>query len=190
MNDLNPVPHEPGVEFSEIVTATFARFMPASILGAFGIVLGRAVMTGSGIPEEVIQLPLLAALLTAGFGFGLLALRRFLRPDADVGGGLSVIAGVASPFTYGVVAFVISQFSVFSGPLLIAVALSALFLVGAVWQSSCSSPGWRRQQNRETLDHFKTESHHGSQRRSDRIHPRGPQSGPAPRRDPKRAESG
>ncbi len=131
MNDLNPVLYDPGVELSEIVTATFARFMPASILSAFSIFLVRAVVTGSGIPEEIIQLPLLAALLTAGFGVGLMVLRRFLRPDADVGGGLSVIAGVISPFTYGVVAFVLSQFSALRGPVLIAVALSALLLVGA-----------------------------------------------------------
>ena len=130
MNELSPAPHEPGIERSEIVTATFARFMPASILSAFSIVLGRAAMTGSGLPEEIIQLPLLAALLTAGFGVGLLVFGRFLRPDADVGGGLSAIAGVISPFTYGVVAFVVSQFSALRGPALIALALGALFLIG------------------------------------------------------------
>ena len=87
-------PYEPGIKNSEIVIATLARFLPASIVSTLGTIL---VTTGFSLPSEVVFLPLMAAPVFVGFGVGLGILRKYLYPDADVCGRRSVIAGILAP---------------------------------------------------------------------------------------------
>jgi hypothetical protein len=127
-------PYRLGIERSEIATAAFARFMPASILTALTLISASVLVSGSPIPEEVVFIPLMAAFLVAGFGVGLEVLRklRLLRRDVKVSGPRGVIAGIMSPFAYTLVVIVVSQFFTLRGPLLTAVALGALFVAGVV----------------------------------------------------------
>ena len=127
-------PYEPGIERSEIVQATLFRFMPASVLSAFAAIAGIAVLSDSTIPEEIIFLPLMAAPLGAGFGVGLEVLRRFLYPDANLNGRRSVIAGIMSPFAYGMIMLLAIQlfFDGRAGVVTAVVGVSALFLAGVV----------------------------------------------------------
>ena len=94
------IPHalayERGVTGDEVARATFARFYPASLVGA-AVLLPFFFW---GLPwesrawEMLFSFTLPAAL---GFYLGLMGLRRWLYPDADVRGRRSVVAGFVSP---------------------------------------------------------------------------------------------
>jgi hypothetical protein len=94
------VPYERGVSLGQIAKGTFGRFLPGSVIGMSIPALLLDFM-GPGGPMSFLDVMLLqmysAAPLIVGFGSGLLALGRWLYPDANVSGRKSFIAGLVSP---------------------------------------------------------------------------------------------
>lgn len=90
-----------GIPGREVVKGVFARFLPATSVPVAGLWI-MSFLRGSGetvvwsTPPWVIWGGLLG-LTTLGFGGGLVALRKWLFPDANVAGRRSVLAGVLAP---------------------------------------------------------------------------------------------
>ena len=92
------VPYRRGISLREIVKGMLARFLPGSLL----TILAAGAFFGVNISADVLRavggLFGVSAALTAGFGLGLLGLRRWLYPDAKPDGMRSFVAGLMSPF--------------------------------------------------------------------------------------------
>ena len=96
-SEVEVVPYERGLSIREVLRGALSRFFPASVLsmGAVGVAVG---MPGPGQWLGWLMGVLgFAGALTGGFGLGLVALKRWLYPDADVTGRRSVVAGLLSP---------------------------------------------------------------------------------------------
>ena len=96
-SEVEVVPYERGLSIQEVLRGALSRFFPASALsmGAVGAAVG---MPGPGQWLGWLGGVLgFAGALTVGFGLGLVALKRWLYPDADVAGRRSVVAGLLSP---------------------------------------------------------------------------------------------
>ncbi len=91
------LPGKRGLTVKETLGATLRRFLPCSLLsvGALSLLTGA----GGGY-EPLIFVLLFSGFLTLGFGLGLEGLRRWLYPQADVGGRRSVLAGLLSPLAF------------------------------------------------------------------------------------------
>jgi hypothetical protein len=103
-SDAALVPYRRGVSLREVVKGALARFLPGSLLtmvagpSLLGVGIFSGLFTGIGGVIGV------AGALTIGFGAGLLGLRRWLYPDARLGGSRSFIAGLLSPLALFIVA--------------------------------------------------------------------------------------
>ncbi len=121
-----------GIPGRLVVQGALKRFLPASagVLGAIGAVavLFFPLAPGMGITLAQILSTALAvgievAGLTLGFGFALGFLKRWLYPEAKVGGRRSVVAGLCSPlyllvasiFAEGASLLEIGGFSILTG---------------------------------------------------------------------------
>jgi hypothetical protein len=97
------IPGVRGVPLRFAAKGTLARFLPASlaVMGAFTI---PAIIEDPGRLLIVLGIMGLEALgLSAGFGAGLLSLRRWLFPSAKIEGRRSSFAGLMSPLALGIV---------------------------------------------------------------------------------------
>ena len=98
------VPYRRGVSLREVAKGALARFLPGSLL----TVIGATTLFGIGISSDLVAAVGgvwgLAAVLTAGFGLGLLELGRWLYPDAKLDSSRSFVAGLVSPLTVFIVA--------------------------------------------------------------------------------------
>ena len=92
------VPYRRGVSLQEIGKGMLTKFLPGSLL----TILGAGAFFGVNISADVLTavggLFGVSAALTAGFGLGLLGLKRWLYPDANLNGMRSFVAGLMSPF--------------------------------------------------------------------------------------------
>ena len=94
-SEVEVVPYERGLSIREVLRGTLSRFLPASVL-SMGAVGAAAGMAGPGL-DWLVGVLGFAGALTGGFGLGMVALKRWLYPDADVAGRRSVVAGLLSP---------------------------------------------------------------------------------------------
>ena len=85
-SEVEVVPYERGLSIKEVLRGALSRFLPASVL-SMGAVGAAVVMPGPGQWLGWLVAVLgFAGALTGGFGLGLVALKRWLYPDADVAG--------------------------------------------------------------------------------------------------------
>jgi len=89
--------YERGTSLREVAKGVFTRFLPSSVLSLFGVVLGTATIGSGQLGPLVWILAKWTGLVGLGFGLGLLGLRRWLYPEAKVGGLRSVLAGLLAP---------------------------------------------------------------------------------------------
>ena len=92
------VPYRRGISLREIGKGMLARFLPGSLLTIVGVGAFFGVNISADALTAVGGLLGVSAALTAGFGLGLLGLRRWLYPDAKPDGMRSFVAGLMSPF--------------------------------------------------------------------------------------------
>ena len=78
----------------EVARGLLTRFLPASVASLFGVV---AVGSAGHLGPVVGILGSLTGFVGLGFAVGVLALRRWLYPDAKVAGLRSVLAGLPAP---------------------------------------------------------------------------------------------
>lgn len=98
MNDLEEIgshdlaPYERGLPFRDVLEGSLTRFLPGAIVGLTGM------LAWVGWPSNVLaNVPgylALVAIVSLGFGLGLEGLRRWLYPDASLGGSRSFVAGL------------------------------------------------------------------------------------------------
>lgn len=105
-SEADLVSYRRGTSLREIAKGALARFLPGSLITLTGL---RAIfdisMPGSVLATTAVLLGFAGA-LTGGFGLTLLALRRWLYPDAELGGRRSFLAGLGSPLALFAVAAV------------------------------------------------------------------------------------
>jgi len=91
------IPYQRGVSRGQVAKGALARFLPGTLI----TMIGGTAFLGISITGDVLTavggILGIAGTLTAGFGLGLLGLRRWLYPDAELGGRRSFIAGLMSP---------------------------------------------------------------------------------------------
>ncbi len=108
------MPGKRGLTVKETLGGTLTRFLPSSLLS-----VGAAwALFGVGVDDlrDLLMLVLLfSGLLTLGFGVGLEGLRRWLYPEADVGGRRSVLAGLLSPLAWLVASFTVEPLEAIVG---------------------------------------------------------------------------
>lgn len=126
------VPYRRGVSLREVVKGTLALFLPGSLLTLIGGMVLFAIGAGNArrfaaiVLWQTVSLGGLVIALTAGFGLGLLGLRRWLYPDAKLDGSRSFVAGLLSP----VVVFIVMVSGEWSWTF--AQVVSVVALVGVV----------------------------------------------------------
>ena len=113
-----------GTSLREVARGVLLRFLPASALSLFGLALGSP---GRVAPLLGIVGGLLVP-MALGFGLGLLALRKWLYPDAKVGGMRSVLVGLLAPL----LPLAFFRFMAGSGLILQAWEMQAIFLLAGV----------------------------------------------------------
>lgn len=86
-----------GTSLRELAKGVFTRFLPASVLSLFGVVVGTATIGSGQLGPLVWILARWTGFVGLGFGLGLLGLGRWLYPEAKVGGLRSVLAGFLAP---------------------------------------------------------------------------------------------
>jgi hypothetical protein len=94
---LEVAEYKRGLSLREIVKGVVTRFLPASVVSLLGAVLGSATIGSGQLVPLMSMLIGWAAFVGLGFGVGLLALAKWLYPDAKVGGPRSILAGVLAP---------------------------------------------------------------------------------------------
>ena len=91
------VPYQRGVSLREIGRGLLTKFLPGNLI----TIVGAGALLGVNVSADVLTavggLFGVSASLTAGFGLGLLAMRRWLYPDAKLDGTRSFVAGLMSP---------------------------------------------------------------------------------------------
>ena len=91
------VPYERGVSLRQVAKGAFARFLPGTLITTIGAMALLDISITGNVLAAVGGILGIAGALTAGFALGLLGLRRWLYPDAELGGRRSFVAGLMSP---------------------------------------------------------------------------------------------
>ena len=98
------VRYERGVSLREVAKSTLLRFLPGSLLSMGGLAAAMNLEASFDILAAAGSVLGFAGLMTLGFGTGLIALRRWLFPDAEITGRRSFLAGALLPLALFIVA--------------------------------------------------------------------------------------
>ena len=123
------VPYRRGVSLREVAKGALARFLPGSLITLGGLAMVLDIRISGEVFAAVGGLLGLAGTLTVGFGLGLFGLRRWLYPDARLGGHRSFIAGLMSPLALFIAATMGRGWSMTQLPVLL-VLVGVIMAVG------------------------------------------------------------
>ncbi len=98
------VSYRRGVSLREIAKGALVRFLPGSLISLGGLTMVFDLSMRGDAVATVGALLGFAGALTLGFALALLGLRRWLYPDARLGGQRSFLAGLLAPLALFVAA--------------------------------------------------------------------------------------
>jgi len=91
------IPYQRGVSLGQVAKGASVRFLPGTLITMIGATAFLDISITGNVLAAVGGILGIAGTLTTGFALGLLGLRRWLYPDAELGGRRSFVAGLMSP---------------------------------------------------------------------------------------------